>query len=944
MVLLFTDIVRSVDLKTRLGDAVGTQLIARHDELFREVMAAATDAEILKDTGDGFLARFTATREAVMVALRFQHAIWSEPWGANALQVRVGVHLGEVSELDVETTGLPKISGLAVDITARVMGLGLPGQILMTRAAFDNARQYVRHEGEGRPFEWMAHGRYLFQGAEEAMEIFEVGAADIAPLKFPPGGDKARRSVAVQDEETLGWRPAASLPVPGRKGWILERKLGEGGFGEVWLAGHKRTKTRRVFKFCYDADRLRSLKREMTLFRVMREALGERPDIARLYEVQLDEPPFFLESEFTTCGSLQEWAETLNGIAEVPLEARVELVARTARAAAAAHSVGILHKDIKPANILIYEDEDGAARPRLSDFGIGTLTDKAQLAQRNITVAGFTEAVDDDFTTGTRMYAPPELLAGKPFTVLGDVYALGVLLYQMVVGDLQRPLAQGWERDVRYPLLREDIAVCVEGDEQQRLGSAQGLAKRLESLPQRRRALRRRNIIRVGAAASAVLAVLLTVATVWGLREVMLRERAEDETLKAKAMHVFLQDMLSAADPWSKAGRGVLVVDVLDAAAADLETRFDDRPAIKASLHATLGWTYKGLGWPDKGRPHLERALLIRESIDTPPAELARSIHELAAVKWDLAQYDEAEALYQRALAIRQDLADRARGNPEAQLAVAETTSHLAGCLTLMDRHEEAEVYFREAIHIRDLVPENHRDGLTMWGSGMCWVFVQNNLATCLRSQDKFVEAEGYFRNVVHDLQPKAPHPSLAAAMGNLAKCLGKTGELDEALPLLISAVEMKRDVLEPDDQSLAHSLHDLGELYLMRAAPSEAEPLLREALKIRRTRFTDRDGRTAHTGSLLGDCLLQLVRLDEAEVLLEQSYPVLDAEYGSADEKTRRALEQLIDVYEQLGRSEDARRYRMLQVPATARSGVADAREERTGQAHTPPRVPGQS
>ena len=165
MVLLFTDIVRSVDLKTRLGDAKGASLIGRHDELFRQVMSAATDAQILKDTGDGFLARFTTTGEAVMVALRFQQAIWSEPWGDDPIQVRIGVHLGEVSELDLETTGLPKLSGLAVDIAARVMGLGMPGQILMTRAAFDNARQYVRHEGEGRPFEWMAHGRYLFQGA-----------------------------------------------------------------------------------------------------------------------------------------------------------------------------------------------------------------------------------------------------------------------------------------------------------------------------------------------------------------------------------------------------------------------------------------------------------------------------------------------------------------------------------------------------------------------------------------------------------------------------------------------------------------------------------------------------------------------------------------------------------------------------------------------------------
>src|SRR5690606_6097865 len=93
-----------------------------------------------------------------------------------------------------------------------------------------------------------------------------------------------RRAVRIDEEETLGWRPAIGLDIPNRSFWHLDRKLGEGGFGEVWLGSNSKTRERRVFKFCFDAERLRSFRRELTLVRLLREALGNRADIARLYE------------------------------------------------------------------------------------------------------------------------------------------------------------------------------------------------------------------------------------------------------------------------------------------------------------------------------------------------------------------------------------------------------------------------------------------------------------------------------------------------------------------------------------------------------------------------------------------------------------------------------------------------------------------------------------
>jgi DNA-binding winged helix-turn-helix (wHTH) protein len=358
-------------------------------------------------------------------------------------------------------------------------------QVLLSRAAFDLAR--AGHEAADDGWVWLAHGPYLFEGRHEPVDVFEVGRADQSPLRPPSDTKGARRAVRPGDEVTLGWRPASGLPVPGRNGWTFLEKLGEGGFGEVWLAAHA-SGERRVFKFCFDASRLRGLKREATLFRILKEELGERDDIAKVLDWNFDQAPFFLESEYTDGGNLTEWAHAAGGIATVPLDARLALIAQVAEALAAAHSVGVLHKDVKPQNVLITENARGEPKARLTDFGVGLVTSKTVLLGRDFTVTGFTDTTDDGKRNGngTRLYAAPEVLEGKTPTTRGDIYALGVMLYQVVVGDLERALAPGWERDVTDDLLREDIGACVEGRPERRLGNAVDLADRLRTRERRR--------------------------------------------------------------------------------------------------------------------------------------------------------------------------------------------------------------------------------------------------------------------------------------------------------------------------------------------------------------------------------------------------------------------------------------------------------------------------
>ena len=495
--LMFTDIVGSVALQNKLGTETYTKFVSRHDEIFKRCMKEAPSARILNETGDGFLVRFDTPTEAVNTALRLQAALHGEVCEGEKMELCIGLNLGAVTEMEEGVRGTKRAVGMAINLAARVMDLAEGNQILMTRAVFDDARQFVREHPqqaelpESAVLQWPAHGRYIFKGNDDPLEIYEVGAEGMAPLSPPEGGGKAKRAVAADEEDTLGWRPGAGLEIPRLQDWIIEEKLGQGGFGEVWLAKHISTKEERVFKFCFDPERLRSFRRELTLFRLLRDALGKRDDIAALYDVSIEMPPFYLESEYIPNGNLGQWVEKEGGLNKVPLDTRLDLVARSARAVDAAHSVGIVHKDIKPSNILI-STKEGSPRPRLADFGIGAVTDTSALSEFGITQAGFTQSIVVDSDSGTshssmtQLYAPPEYLVGKAADPKGDIYSLGVMLFQLAVGDLHRPLASGWRRDVPDDLLQEIIDKCVDVDPKRRFDSAGHLAERLETLDERR--------------------------------------------------------------------------------------------------------------------------------------------------------------------------------------------------------------------------------------------------------------------------------------------------------------------------------------------------------------------------------------------------------------------------------------------------------------------------
>lgn len=534
LTLLFTDMVGSVALKRELGDAAGAALVLQQKQTVRELLPEFREAEEIDAVGDSFFIVFIRPSDAVRFALRIHYRL--KAISANTpkpIRVRIGIHMGEVYYREKSVSGgVRDVIGIHVDIAARVMELAESGQTLMSCGVFNNARAILGEEAIAglHHLTWLNHGPYRIKGIEEPFDICEVGEEGLAPLSPPADSEKAHRYISPDMEPVLGWRPALNQEVPTAPGWVLIEKLGEGGFGEVWKAQHKTLKEIRVFKFCFRADRIRSLKREVTLFQLLKEHVGEHPNIVRIYDVYFDEPPYYIETEYIEGKNLIDWCEEQGGAQSVPIETRLEIVAQVAEALQAAHDSGVIHRDVKPSNILIKSKgiSPKDIQVKLTDFGIGEVVTKEILSGK--TGLGFTEtfmASELSSRSGTRLYMAPELLADKPSSTRTDTYSLGVVLYQLLIGDLKRPVTTDWKKDVDDSLLADDLEKCFAGDPGERFAGVIDLAQRLRTLPQRRIALAKRKAAERAAirrrrfavvfASSAGLLLLLAIVLAYGL-------------------------------------------------------------------------------------------------------------------------------------------------------------------------------------------------------------------------------------------------------------------------------------------------------------------------------------------------------------------------------------------------------------------------------------------
>jgi non-specific serine/threonine protein kinase len=450
---------------------------------------------------------------------------------------------------------------------------------------------------------------------------------------------------AVGQKLTSDLQLAPGRPVPGRSNFMLRRQLGSAPGGEVWLAEHAKTRALRVYKFAGDDERLRALKREVTLLRLLEESVIDHSHLVDLIDWNFEHPPFFLECAWGGENML-EWSK--HSLPALSRDDVLQLFLQIADTVAAAHAIGVLHKDLKPANVLVDGDQTPALI-RLTDFGSGHLLDPKRLDEAGITAGGFTMTQGGmaNASIGTPLYVAPELFSGQAPTVQNDVYALGIMLYQLLGGDLTRPMASGWEQDVGDELLCEDIRLATDGNPARRLSSATELAVRLRGLDQRRADLAERRAIERRAQDAqqalarsrarrpylvALVAVLVAgvIATLWLYGAALsARDDARHEFERATALNRFFDGLLNSSNPFVAAnGANTTVKEVLLGARNRVSSQFDSLPATEASIRTSLAESFYSVDLASEAESEIRRALALHEhakDASSPQALRARS-------------------------------------------------------------------------------------------------------------------------------------------------------------------------------------------------------------------------------------------------------------------------------------------------------------------------------
>lgn len=615
--------------------------------------------------------------------------------------------------------------------------------------------------------------------------------------------------------------------VPARPNWVLSRRLDQSEAAETWLSVHAKTGESRVIKFSIDGGRLRSLKREVVISRLLHQTYGDRSDFVRVIDWNFEEAPYFIESGYGGL-DLEEWAESQGGITCVNLQQRLKFLAEMAEAVAAAHAIGVLHKDLKPGNVLVYGD-GGAWHPRVVDFGSGHLLDTDRLDAAGITRTKLTETHVGD-PEGTPLYIAPELLEGCAPTAQSDIYSLGIMLYQLVVGDLRRPLSATWQDEVDDPLLREDIALAANGNPAARLNSARELAQRLRTLAERRtrRAEARDAESRLAASERAVAlnrarrpwliaSVLILLAGAGASTALYFSARRESRYAKvqyniAQAVNHFLDDdLLAAASPLRGGRVNVTVQQALNEAAPQINKRFAAEPRIAAAVHYSAGQAYYQLTAYRPAAEQFENAAVLfakaegKASADAAQADILRAecLIRLGDRKAGAAILDRVQpqlAALSKSRPVISVYYDRAKAWLYLNnLNFAGSGSETARAVPLLEHASKlisrsAETDPVLAMTIEQLLTSARaRSGASLAGEELA----QKELLAKLEA--------------IHG----ADAPVVLTARLHLAEIQMLQGQERELAPTYVRLIADSTRVLGPDDETTLQGLHDLSLVYM---------------------------------------------------------------------------------------------------------------------------------
>jgi len=595
---------------------------------------------------------------------------------------------------------------------------------------------------------------------------------------------------------------------------------------------------------------------------------------------------------------------------------RLRLFQKVCRAVQYAHSRLVVHRDLKPHNILVTRDGE----PKLVDFGIAKI------------LTGLDDAAETQTLASQRFmtpqYASPEQVRGEAVTTATDVYSLGIILYELLVGrrpydvgglprrDAEQlvcdinpeppstrvvgrdenggkgmtsrrydPIESAGRRGCTVDRLRRTlrgdldtiVLTALHKDLQRRYGTADQLSedirRYLTGLPVRARRdsfiYRTRKFItrnRIGVAAAILVALSLsTVAVVAGISRMRIAEEMEKTqraATTAERINEFMQDLLVVADPYDEE-QIQEPAEVLAKTAQRIETEFADEPVVRAGVHHVLGTVYARLGEFDKAEHHLQSALQLRRAhLESPNRYEAETLAAMGNLYYLLDRNDEALPILETSIDILREV-----GLENSQVMANAVTS-LAQVLDDMEQVDEARVLYQQALAVlRQTVGDKRLNTLS----------AMNNLAAFHARQEEYEKAKPLYLEAISDCEEAfgVEQPQCFNYRNNLASLFWRQGQYQEAAEEFRDILSTSQEVLGPDHPetltvtaNLALALNNL-ERY------EEAEPLYQQLLAIRRAQLGPKDPTTLNTMNSLGFVYLNMGRPEQARSLLQEVYAV---------------------------------------------------------------------
>ncbi len=649
----------------------------------------------------------------------------------------------------------------------------------------------------------------------------------------------------------------------------LLEKIGEGGMGEVWVAEQQRPIRRRVALKLIKAGM--DTRQVIARFETERQALAmmDHPAIAKVFDAGEtdDGRPYFV-------------MEHVQGIPitahcdrnRLTTQERLEIFRHICDGVQHAHQKAIIHRDLKPSNILV-AIQDGVAVPKIIDFGVAKATAQSLTERTMYTELGM--------MVGTPEYMSPEQaeMSGQNVDTRTDVYSLGAILYELLVGALPfdpKELRRAGYDEIRRKIREEDppkpstrlstmgdasttsavnrrterpalirqirgdldwiTMKALEKDRTRRYGSPSDLAADIDrylhhqpivarppSTAYKAKKFVRRHRVGVGlASAIALLLVAFSVVTALQARRIAReRDRANQEAEASRQVSDFLTGLFKISNPSEALGNKITAREILDKGADSITGELQGQPAVQGKLMHTMGTVYENLGLYDPAQTLLEKALDSRtKALGPDHPDVASTLSELGTVAWRKGDFAKAEAFMAQALTIREK-----RFSPDSEI-VAASLHNMGNLFWRQGKFEEARRSLERALAIREkLLGPEHAD-----------------VANALNSLGAIAYREGDHENAqamwertlaIREKILSPDHPSLAQTLNNLAVLRTFMGDPKGAVPLLERVVRIQEKVLGPKHPDLASGLSNLGDAISAGGDPAGAKPYYARAVAI---------------------------------------------------------------------------------------------------------------